>query len=144
MLDIYRDPIWELMDVFSAGFDRKIQHNGLRNVKRPHNLAYVKDEDGNVVAQKFTVVTTPFSKEDVKVKVVGNTLSVECGSENKIDEDCENIIYRGISSQSWTSALQLAPSVDKAAITAENRDGMLTITLPLKKAEEKKPDQIEI
>lgn len=89
-------------------------------------------------------MTTPFKKEDVKVKVVGNTLSVECGAENKLDEDDESVIYRGISAQSWEFALQLAPSVDKQGITAENRDGMLTIVLPLKKAEEKKPDQIDI
>lgn len=98
MLDIYRDPVWELMDAFMPSFGSKIQHSGLRNIKRPHNLANIKNEDGDVIAQKLTVVTTPFKKEDVKVKVVGNTLTVECGLENKLDEDYENIIYRGISS----------------------------------------------
>lgn len=67
-----------------------------------------------------------------------------CGCENKLDEDSENIIYRGISSQAWEFSLQLAPSVDKQKITAENHDGMLTVMLPLKKTEEKKPDQIDI
>lgn len=98
MIDIYKDPIWELMDMFSYPFERKIQNNGLRNVKRPHNLVNVKDNDGNIIAQKLTVVTTPFNKEDVKVTVADNMLSVTCGTENKYDKENEDVIYRGISS----------------------------------------------
>jgi HSP20 family molecular chaperone IbpA len=144
MIDIYKDPIWELMDMFSYPFERKIQNNGLRNVKRPHNLVNVKDDDGNIIAQKLTVVTTPFSKDDVKVTVADNMLSVTCGAENKYDKENEDVIYRGISSQSYSFALQLSPTVDKKNITAENKDGMLTISLPVKKEEEKKPDVIDI
>lgn len=144
MIDIYKDPIWELMDIFSGPFERKIQNNGLRNVKRPHNLVNVKDDDGNIIAQKLTVVTTPFNKEDVKVTVADNMLSVTCGAENKYDKENEDVIYRGISSQSYSFALQLSPTVDKKSITAENKDGMLTICLPVKKEEEKKSDVIDI
>lgn len=144
MLNIYKDPIWELMDFFSNPLDRKIQNQGLRNIKRPHNLVNVKDDDGNIIAQKLTVVTTPFNKEDVKVSIVDNMLSVVCGTENKYDNINEDIIYRGISSQSYSFALQLSPTVDKKSITAENKDGMLTINLPIKKEEEKKANIIDV
>lgn len=144
MINVYKDPVWEFLDFFSNPFEHKIQNNGLRNVKRPHNLSNVKDENGNIVSQKLTVVTTPFKKEDVKVTVLDNMLSVTCGAENKYDESNEDVIYRGISSQSYSFALQLSPIVDKKSITAENKDGMLTINLPVKKEKEKKPEEIEV
>ena len=146
MLDIYKDPIWEMMDWFNRPFgERKISDNGLKSViKRPHNLVNLKDPDGNVVAQQLAVVTTPFKKEDVKVTVLDNILSVQCGAENLKDEEYEDVLYRGISSQTYTFQLKLAPSVDQKAITAENKDGILKINLPLKTVQPKKPEEIEI
>ena len=39
---------------------------------------------------------------------------------------------------------KLGEGIDKKAITAENKDGMLTINLPMIVVEEKKPEEIEI
>lgn len=144
MIDIYRDPVWELMDFFADPFSRKVCNRGLSNVPRPHNLTNVIDKDGNVTAQKLTVVTTPFKKEDVKVKIVDDTLTVKCGVENAVDSDGEQVVYRGISSQSYEFSLKLGESIDKSMIAAVNKDGMLTITLPMFVAEEKKPEEIEV
>lgn len=58
-----------------------------------------------------------------------------------VDDD---VLFRGISSQSYTFALKLAPSVDQMKITAENKDGILKINLPLKKEEEKKSEVLQI
>ena len=144
MLDIYKDPIWEMMDFFANPFERKISNRGLSNIRKPHNLTNVKDEQGKIIAQKLTVVTTPFKKDDVKVKIVDDVLTVTCGTENVKDEENEDVIYRGISSQSYTFSLKLGESIDKKAITAENKDGLLTIKLPFLVIEEKKPEEIEI
>jgi len=144
MLDIYRDPIWEMMDFFANPFERKINSKGLSNIRKPHNLTNVKDADGNIVAQKLTVVTTPFTKDDVKVRIAGDVLSVQCGTENVRDAENEDVIYRGISSQSYNFALKLGESIDRKAIRAENKDGLLTINLPYVAVEEKKPEEIEI
>ena len=144
MNDIYRDPVWELMDWFT-GFPatRKIKDTGFKSViSRPHNLVNVKDAEGKVVAQRLDVCTTPFAKDDVKVKVSGDTLTVKCGAENIEDREDEEFVYRGISSQAYEFSLTIAPNVDKAKITAENGDGILRITLPL--AVEPKPEEIEI
>lgn len=133
-----------MMDLLNNPFERKIENHGLRNIKRPHNLVNVKDENGNVMAQKLSVVTTPFKKEDVSVQVAGDTLVVKCGSENLKDADDEEVIFRGISSQSYEFSLKLSKSVDKARISAENVDGVLTVTLPLIREDEKTQDVIDI
>lgn len=113
-IDIYRDPIWEIMDFFGHPFnDNRLCDNGLKTIiKRPHNLVNVKDTNGKVIAQRLEVVTTPFKKEDVNVTVKNNVLSVACGLENIKDAEDEDVLFRGISSQTYTFALKLAQSVD--------------------------------
>lgn len=133
MTDIMNSPIWELMDAFTRPFDgrRDIMTYGLKSViKRPHNLINVKDNDGNIVGQRLEMVTTPFKKEDVKITVRDNILTVQCGAENVKTEENEDVIYRGISAQSHTFQLGLAPTIDQSLITAENKDGILKINLP--------------
>ena len=83
-----------MMDFFANPFERKICNKGLSNIHKPHNLTNVKDEAGKIVAQKLTVVTTPFKKDDVKVKIVDDVLTVTCGTENVKDEENEEVIYR--------------------------------------------------
>lgn len=147
MLNIMtHDPLWEMMDWFANPFnDRKISESGFRNViKRPHSLINVKDDYGNVIAQRLEVTTTPFKKDDVKVKISQNMLTVTCGTENIKDAKNEEVVYRGISSQSYTFALSLAKNVDQRKITAENRDGILKITLPLIIEKPEEPETIEI
>ena len=104
-------------------------------------LQGVKDDDGNVVAQRLEVVTTPFAKDEVKVSVEGNVLTVACGGSNKEEKTEDEYIYKGISSQSYTFQVRLGNSVDKTAIKAKNVDGVLTVMLPFKKKEDE-PKQI--
>lgn len=146
MLDIMtRDPIWEMMDWFSNPFERKISESGFRNViKRPHSLINVKDENGDVIAQRLEVTTTPFKKDDVKVKISNNMLIVTCGSENIKDAENEEVVYRGISSQSYSFSLSLGKNVDQKKITAVNKDGILKVTLPLIIEKPEEPETIEV
>lgn len=147
IMELSNHPIWEFMDIFN-GYpfkESKIANTGLRNcIARPHNLINIKDKDGKVTAQKLSVVTTPFKKDDVKVSVLDNILTVKCGSENKVDEENEEVIYRGISQQTYEFSLRIADNVDKDKITAENADGVLTIILPIMKKEEPKPLMIDV
>ena len=146
MMELYKDPIWDVMDWFFRPMnERKISDVGLKNViHRPHNLINVENDEGVVIAQKLSVVTTPFKKDDVKVKVQDNTLTVTCGSENITDADNEKVVFRGISSQAYSFSVSLSNRVDQKKITAENKDCILTITLPLIVEEEKKSEAIEV
>ena len=143
------DDMWRSMDALMRyPFEENpLATNGLKSlIRRPHNLVNVKDDDGNVIAQRLEVVTTPFAKDEVKVSVEGNVLTVACGGSNKEEKTEDEYIYKGISSQSYTFQVRLGNSVDKTAIKAKNVDGVLTVMLPFKKKEDepKQITQIEV
>ena len=52
--------------------------------------------------------------------------------------------YCGISHQSYEFSLPLAENIDTAKISAKAEDGILYISLPVKKAEEKKTEALQI
>lgn len=134
--------------------ERSLENNGLKRlISRPHNIVNVKDGDGNVVAQRLEVVTTPFKKSEVNVSIdANNMLTVTCGKEETIEDvkpaepDIESYVYKGISTQNYTFSIKLGNNVDKDAIKAKNEDGVLVVTLPFKKKEEepKQITQIEV
>ena len=125
-----------------------IETQGLKNlIRRPHNLVNVKDENGDIVAQRLEVVTTPFTKDDVKVTVSDNIMTVKCGSENKEEKESDEYIYKGISSQNYVFSLKLGQNIDKDKIKAKNSDGVLSVMLPFKDKEpedEKQVTNIEV
>ena len=133
-------------DDFFADFRDNFASRGLKKIiQRPHDLTNVKDENGNVVGQKLSLVYTPFKKDQIKVMVDGDTLSVSIGDEKKEEKKNENgeIVYKGISTQSTKFALKLTDQIDKKLINAKAEDGMLHIDLPFVKNSEE-PKQIEI
>ena len=147
MLEIFNEVenMFRRMDALAHYPLADFTNRGLKSIiHRPHNLLTKKDESGNVIGYQVAVVYTPFSKNDVKVEVLNNQLTVKCGSENKIkDEDMD---YCGISHQAYSFTIPLSDIVDVNAITAKADDGILYIDLPIKKIEEKKiaPLSIEV
>lgn len=125
LLNIACDP--KVMDTF------RVQNTGLRGIiSKPHNLYTVKDENGTVSEWIMEMVYTPFKKEDIHVAATNNTLSVEIGTENKEDDD--TLVYRGISNQHTKFELSLSDKIDTENISAKADDGILKITMPVKKA----------
>lgn len=139
---------WGLIDALTNPITenvKRIQDSGFKKlINRPHNLINIKDKDGTVTGQRLELVTTPFKTEDIKVTVTDGILSVECGNDIKDCNEFEEIIYRGISKQSYSFQLKLADTIDQTKIKANNKDGILKIDLPLKKVEDKKPETIVI
>lgn len=126
---------------------KKIENYGLKDViHRPHNLYTLRDENNNIIGHRLEVVTTPFKKDDVKIELLNDVLTIICGTENYHDQDQEYMIYRGISSQSFTFSLCLYDKIDQTKITAKNEDGILRVELPLKEEskETNQPTQIHI
>lgn len=134
-------------DNFFADFKDNFASRGLKKIiSRPHDLVNVKDADGNVIGQKLSLVYTPFKKDQIKVTMEGDMLSVSIGDEKKEEtkNDSGEIVYKGISTQSTRFTLKLADQIDKAAISAKAEDGMLHIDLPFLKKEVKEPKIVEI
>ena len=144
--------MWRQMDaLMQYPFNnRTFEKTGLKAlISRPHNIVNVRDENGKIVAQRLEVVTTPFAKDDVKVSVKGNVLTVLCGwskpeCEMPDKSESDNYIYKGISTQSYEFSLKLGDNIDKNAIEATNVDGVLKVTLPFVKEEEKKEETVLI
>lgn len=139
MFDIIKNDAWDDMfcqmdALMQYPFsNRTLETQGLKSlIHRPHNIINMTDGNGNVVGKKLEVVTTPFKKDDVRVTIYKNTLSVECGTKNKEETEKDNYVFKGISSQSYAFAIKLNDKVDREAIKAKNIDGVLTVTLPFK------------
>ena len=135
--------------------EKSLENNGLRRlISRPHNIVNVTNKDGEPIAQRLEVVTTPFKKNEVKVSVDSNNmLTIECGNEKEIKDQLEatpmgeendKYVYKGISTQTYSFSIKLGDNVDKEAIKAKNEDGVLVVTLPFKKKELPEVAQIEV
>ena len=150
MMHEMHDPFMPFSNMFRnlealMDFDFNREPRGLKKwVKRPHNLITKKDKDGKIESYQLETVYTPFKKDEVKVQILDNILSVKCGSENKIKD--EEMDYCGVSRQSYEFSIPLSDSIDIAKIQAKAEDGMLYITLPVKQVieEKKTPLQIDI
>jgi len=123
--------------------ENRFQNTGLKGlISKPHNLYTVKDEEGNITEWKMELVYTPFKKDDISVKFSNGVLSVEIGTENK-DKD-KDMVYRGISNQYTKFSLTLSDKIDTEKIAAKADDGILSITMPVKKAAPQEARQITV
>ena len=112
-----------------------VENNGFKQlIKRPHNVYTIRKDgkpDGQIEAYKLEVVTTPFKKEDVKVKIVNDVLNVICGATAEESQNAnEFVAYKGISTQAFEFQLRLN-KIDTSKITAKVEDGILTVYMPV-------------
>lgn len=141
--DPWRSLFGEVKAMMDDAFGSEFQNRGLKNlIRKPHNLLTKKDANGEVESFSLEVVYTPFKKDEVKVEILDNVLTVHCGTENR--EKNEDMVYCGISQQSYMFSLPLADTVDTTKITAKAEDGILYINLPVKKPEIKKVEPMQI
>ena len=142
------DEMWRDMDWF---FNRSLQiedgtafkNRGLKRIiGRPHSLITKKDDNGKVTGWALELPYTPFKRDEVKVEVSDNVLTVSCGTENKVRD--EKADFSDISYQMFNFSIPLSDGVDVTQISAKAEDGMLRIELPAKAIEEKKPEVLKI
>ncbi len=81
-------------------------------------------------------------KEDIEITVDNNALTLkgEKKADPRLSDDCCHRIERTYGT--FTRTFTLPATVDGSKVSADYRDGVLTITLPLK--EEAKPRQIPV
>jgi HSP20 family protein len=128
-------------------FGRDIIGNGFSNHGGQSNLPSVNIRETDD-SYKLDMAVPGMAKEDFKIELNNNTLTISAQKEAKEEENDSNGRYtkREFSYQSFTRSFKLPEGVvqmDKIGATYEN--GMLTISIP--KTEEAKPKpvrQIEI
>ena len=80
-----------------------------------------------------------FSKDDVKVEVKENTLTVSASSSDKEDD---SFVHKGIARRAFKRQWTLAEHLEVK--DAQLKDGVLTVDMKLNLPEEKKPRTIKI
>ncbi len=128
----------EDMDMMFENFfgdGRKMKEMGFRWTPR---VDIIEEENRYEVTADLPGV----NKEDVKVEIRDNVLTLR--GEKKIEEEKKNKNYR-LSERfygEFTRTFTLPENVNKDAIDAEYRDGVLHLSIP--KTEKAKPKQIEV
>jgi HSP20 family protein len=93
--------------------------------------------EGYVLQAEMPGVT----KDGLEVTLEGSTLTF-VGRRGNGDQLPGNVLYRESRAANYRRVFELDPAIDTSKISAEVRQGLLTLTLP--KAERVKPRKIEI
>jgi molecular chaperone IbpA len=89
---------------------------------------------------RITMTVAAFDKEDVKIEVYENTLSIR--GEKKAADPERTFLHRGIASRAFERRFQLADHVEVSG--ADVKDGLLIIELNRELPERLKPRMIQI
>ena len=126
-----------LKDVF-ATFDKWDKAFDLQNVHYPYNISYIKDEKDNPICYRLDVALAGIGKDNVKLSVKDQHLLVEVERPNKTPLESEAVwLKNGISYRSAKLQFQLGKDVDVDNISSSYKDGILRVSIPIKRVEVK-------
>ena len=133
----FNDP-W-ILDFFKD-FDRTFKTSKVTNFP-PCNIS--TNKEGTV---KFEFALAGYDEKDLEITVEDDKLiitnEVEEESKDEKEKDDYRYLHHGIRSSSFKAVYPLGHKLDSAKASAQFKDGMLTITIPV--AEERKPRSIKI
>ena len=101
----------------------------------PYNIERLTENE-----YRITMAVAGFGKEDVKIEVKENTLSIQ-GEKKEADEE-RTFLHRGIASRAFERRFQLADHVEVRG--ADVKDGLLSVDLEREVPERLKSRTIEI
>lgn len=90
-----------------------------------------------------TVDLPGFDRDDVTIEVSDHTLRVEADREERVDEEEPRYLRHERRHESAERSIRLPGDVDKEAVTATMKNGVLTVTLPKTEVEESHTVEIE-
>lgn len=124
-----------LKDVF-ANFDKWDKAFDLQNVHYPYDISYIKDEHGNPVSYRLDIALAGVGKDNVKLSVKDQHLVVEVDRPTKTNLESEAVwLKTGISYRTAKLQFQLGKDVDVKKISSSYKDGLLRVSIPVKKSE---------
>tara|TARA_Y100000590_G_C15702239_1_gene1007235 strand:- start:1044 stop:1481 length:438 start_codon:yes stop_codon:yes gene_type:complete len=138
--------VWNSLRPFSVGFDsifdefdRLLESSERYNSNYPpYNIHRVDDNN-----YKIEVALAGYSKDDIEIELKDNTLSVRNKQKEKvINGDNNGVIHKGISTRQFERAFTI--SEDIKVVSAELKNGLLSIELEREVPEEKKSRLIDI
>lgn len=139
---VVRDPFWKEFTTLSNRLSRLVQ------TPREDEGDYlgswspvvdIYDKGGEVVIH---AELPGMKKEDIDIRVENNVLNIRGKKERKEEVKEEGYFRSERAYGTFSRSFSLPTTVDAKKISAEYKDGVLTLNLP--KAEEAKPRQIEV
>lgn len=88
---------------------------------------------------RIEVAAPGLSKEDFKIDLNNNVLTISSEKEEKKEEKDEQYMRREFSYTSFTRSFTLPLTADTEKISANHKDGVLTIAIPKKDEAKEKP-----
>ena len=88
---------------------------------------------------KIDVAAPGLAKEDFKIDVHNNMLTISSEKELKNLEEKEKFVRREFSYSSFQRSFSLPESVNQEKISAKHKDGILTIAIPKRDEAKEKP-----
>ena len=133
--DMQRSPFDILVKNFfdkESSFDRPTRH------AVTHPIDVYETPDGLT----FEVACTGLNRDDVDVKIEGDTLKVSHEAEIKEAKEPHHTYHSGIRRSSFNLGWKVSRRFDLTDIKAEMKNGLLTLSVPY--SEESKPKSIKI
>ena len=136
-----------MMDVLNPNYMNTIFNNAWRNLDEemiPQSNEFKPGSEILKTDQGYQVrVSLPgVKKEDMKIDLDGNVLTLSGERKNEHTETNKNVVRSEISYGRFSRSFTLSADIDRAGITADYQDGILTIGLPV--SEKSSAQAIEI
>ena len=107
----------------------------------PYNISVVKDNEGETKKYTLEVALAGIGKDNIHIDVKHDVLTIQVLKEDEKPEDGQTYLKRGISRRKSTFSYKLDTNqVNVKNIQSTYIDGLLTLTLPVKKKETHKID----
>lgn len=126
-------------NVFGKDFNELFAPANLTNYGVPA-VNIVEGESGF----RLEVAAPGLKKEDFKINLENNVLSISTQKEQKTEETTEKYTRKEFSFNSFRRSFTLPNSIDGEKIAASYTDGVLNVELPKKEEAKKTPRLIEI
>ena len=122
---------------FETLFNNVFGNWGVKNSKIP-SVDVIEDENAYYVEAELA----GYSEDDVNVNVEKHVLHIS--SEKSVKKDDKKFIIKERSYMKFDRSFSLPESVDESLISAEFKNGILTVTLPKKPVEQPKKIEVKI
>lgn len=129
--------------LFQSAMDDFFGDNFFKGMSTGSTLpaANIKHSDKDI---KIDVAVPGFKKEDLNIDLEDNVLTISSEKKSEHEEEKKNYSRREYSYSSFSRSFTLPENIQKDGISAECKDGVLTVTINKKQLPEKVNKKIEI
>lgn len=132
-----------LMDMFlNNNFVKSMNDEPICNTKNSNNMIPPVNIKENESGFNIEVIVPGLSKEEVKLSVKENILTISYDKSETAEAENEKVLRNEFGNRSFSRSFTLGKRVNAEGIQAKLENGILYITLP--KKEEPKPVEVDI